>query len=81
MKHVEVTHNLSLIYEALKTNKAAWDKFNTKIKALKATDSTESNKKMLWDITVQQAQVYAVIVLLTNSMIEALANCYLGRKM
>jgi hypothetical protein len=80
MKHVEVTHNLSLIYEALKTNKAAWDKFDTEIKALKATDSAESNKKVLWDITVQQAQVYAVIVLLTNSMIEALANCYLAEK-
>ena len=38
MKHIEATHNLSLLFEALKTNKAAWDKLDLEIKTLKAVE-------------------------------------------
>ena len=68
MKHVVVEHHLPLLYQALKWNKATWDKFNSEIEA---TNS---------DITVQKAQLHIVIILLANSMIEALANFYLANK-
>lgn len=80
MKYVETSHNLRLIYEALKTNKADWDKFNIDIEAIRANLSTDSDKILLSETTLQQAQVYAVIILLTNCMIEALANGYLTEK-
>ncbi len=80
MKHVVVEHHLSLLYEALKTNKAAWDKFDSEIKILKANNSAESDKKILREMIFQQAQVHAVIVLITNCLIEALANFYLTNK-
>ena len=80
MKHVVVEHHLRLLYGALKANKLAWDKFDLEIETIKADSSTESNGKTLRDLVVQQGQVHAVIVLLTNSLIEALANFYLTNK-
>jgi hypothetical protein len=80
MTHVVVEHHLRLLYGALTVNKLAWDKFDLEIKTIKADSSTESNGKTLRDIIVQQGQVHAVIVLLTNFLIEALANFYLTNK-
>ena len=80
MKHIEVTHNLSLLYEALKTNKAEWDKLNLEIKTLKANILTDSDKILLWKNKLRHSQLHAVIVLLANCMIEALANAYLTEK-
>jgi hypothetical protein len=35
VSHVVVEHNLPLLYGALKTNNAKWNRLNSKIKALK----------------------------------------------
>lgn len=80
MKHVVVEHHLPLLYGALKTNKAAWDKLNLEIKALKAKHLTESDKKTLQDAIIQHAQTHGVIIIITNCLIEALANFYLTSK-
>jgi hypothetical protein len=80
IKHVVVEHHLHLMYGALKANKLAWEKYDLEIKTIKADCSAESNAKTLRDLFVQQAQIHAVIILLTNSLIEALANFYLTNK-
>ena len=76
MKYIEVTHNLSLLYAALKLNKAAWNQLNIEIKTLKTNVVTDSDKILLEDKASEQTQIYAVIVLLANCMVEALANTY-----
>jgi hypothetical protein len=77
---VIVEHNLPLLYGALKTNNAKWNRLNSKIKALKTAHLTESAKKKLQNANVQSGQTHAVIVLITNCLIEALANLYLTYK-
>ena len=79
-RHVVVEHHLRLLYGALKTNSAKWNRLNLKIKALKASHSTESAKKNLQNALSQSGQTHAVIVLITNCLIEALANLYLTYK-
>ena len=80
MKHVVTKHYLSHFYGALKSNKVEWDQLCSKIEALKANSSGESNKKKLSELSIRQTQVYFVIVILTNCMIEALVNHYLANK-
>ncbi len=80
MKHVVIEHHLPLFYGALRTNKAAWDKLNSEIKTLKANHLAGSDKKILQDAISQRAQTHAVIILITNCLIEALANLYLTNK-
>ncbi|MGH7952287.1 MAG: hypothetical protein ACREFE_10260 [Limisphaerales bacterium] len=77
---VVVEHNLPLLYGALKTNNAKWNRLNSKIKALKTGHLTESAKKKLQNAIIQSGQTHAVIVLITNCLIEALANLYLTYK-
>jgi hypothetical protein len=80
MKNTMVGHHLAHLYGALKTNKALWDRFTAEIEGLKAKTRDESNTCALLDKGKQQGQTYIVIVLLTNSLIEALANTYLAAK-
>jgi hypothetical protein len=80
MKHIVIEHNLPLFYGALKTNKAAWDKLDSEIQVLKSVHSIESDKKILQDSISQRAQTHAVIILITNFLIEALINFYLTDK-
>jgi hypothetical protein len=80
MKNTMVGHHLAHLYGALKTNKALWDRFTAEIEGLKAKTRDESNIRALKDKEKQQGQTYVVVVLLTNSLIEALANTYLAVK-
>jgi hypothetical protein len=80
MKTTMVGHHSAHLYGALKTNKEAWDRLNAEIEELKAKTRDESNICALRDKGNQQGQTYVVIVLLTNSLIEALANTYLAVK-
>jgi len=80
MKHVVIEHHLPLLYGALKTNKAAWDKLDSEIQALNSAHSIESDGKILKDAISQRAQTHAVIIIIANCLIEALANLYLTYK-
>ena len=80
VKHIVVEHHLRLLYGALKTNSAKWNRLNLKIKVLKASHSAESAKKNLQNALSQSGQTHAVIVLITNCLIEALANFYLTNR-
>jgi hypothetical protein len=75
-----VEHISPLLYGALKTNSAKWNRLNSKIKALQTGHLTESAKRKLQNANVQSGQTHAVIILITNCLIEALANLYLTYK-
>jgi hypothetical protein len=80
MEHIVIEHHLLLLYGALKANKLAWDKLDLEIKSIKAESCIEPNKNALQDLIIRQSQIHAVVVLLTNCLIEALANFFLMNK-
>ena len=79
MKNRVAIHILNPLYGALKTNKAQWDQINLDIEKLKEKSETEA-QKCRPILRFQQAQFHVVIVLLTNSIIEGIANYYLASK-